>query len=108
MFKKIGIGGFWVFALVFSLLNIKIYSSKVCSELNAQKIDEYANYITDRSVQNISLEEREKIVEPWFSGELAYYFHDWYIHKSEEIIFDCHSGGIPHKHCMSILVAEKK
>ena len=43
MFKKIGIGGFWVFALVFSLLNIKIYSSKVCSELNAQKIDEYYN-----------------------------------------------------------------
>lgn len=61
MFKKIGIGVFWVFALVFSLLNIKIYSSEVCSELNAQKIDEYANYITDRSVQNISLEEREKI-----------------------------------------------
>lgn len=54
------------------------------------------------------LEESERQVEPWYSGELAYYFHDWYIHKSEEVVFNCHSGGIPHKHCMSILVAEKK
>ncbi len=54
------------------------------------------------------LEEREKSVEPWFSGELAYYFHDWYIHKSEEVVFDCNSGGTPHKHCMNILIAEKK
>jgi len=24
-----------------------------------------------------------------------------------EVIFDCESGGIPHRHCMDILIAEK-
>lgn len=52
-------------------------------------------------------EEAEKLVEPWHSGELAGYYHDWLFHQSEEIIFDCNSGGIPHKHCMDILIAEK-
>ena len=53
-------------------------------------------------------EEAEKQVEPWYSGELAYYYHDWLFHKHEEIISDCNSGGVPHKHCMDILIAEKK
>lgn len=52
-------------------------------------------------------EEAEKQVEPWYSGELANYYHDWFFHKNEEVIFDCNSGGIPHKHCMNILIAEK-
>lgn len=49
----------------------------------------------------------EKAVEPWRSGELAGYYHDWLFHQNEEIIFDCNSGGIPHKHCMDILIGEK-
>lgn len=31
---------------------------------------------------------------------------DWMFHKYEEEIFDCNSGGIPHKHCMNTMVAE--
>lgn len=53
-------------------------------------------------------EEAEKQVEPWYSGEIANYYHDWFFHKSEEIIFDCNSGNIPHQHCMDILIAENK
>ncbi len=53
-------------------------------------------------------EEGEIQVKPWYSGELDYYYHDWYFHKREEIIFDCNSGGIPHKHCMDVLIAEKR
>lgn len=49
----------------------------------------------------------EKQTEPWYSGEMLYYYHDWFFHKNEEIIFDCNSGGIPHKHCMDIMIAEK-
>lgn len=37
-----------------------------------------------------STEEEEK-VQPWHSGEL----------------FDCNSSGIPHKHCMDTLIAQK-
>ena len=54
------------------------------------------------------MEDRERQVEPWYSGELNCYYHDWLFHKNEEKIFDCNSGGIPHKHCMDILIAEKK
>lgn len=53
------------------------------------------------------MEEAEKQVEPWYSGELTGYYHDWFFYKNEEIIFDCNSGGTPHKHCMDILIAKK-
>lgn len=53
------------------------------------------------------LEEAEKNAGPWFSGELFTYYHDWLFHKNEEFIFDCSSSGIPHKHCMDMLIAEK-
>ena len=54
------------------------------------------------------MEDAEREVEPWLSGELAGYYHDWLFHKNEENIFDCNSSGVPHKHCMDILIAEKK
>ncbi len=43
----------------------------------------------------------------WKSGELFMHYHDWQLHKTEELIFNCHSSGIPHKHCMNIMIAEK-
>lgn len=44
---------------------------------------------------------------PWYSGELFGYYHDWMFHTCREEIFDCNSGGIPHKHCMDTLIAQK-
>lgn len=43
----------------------------------------------------------------WYSGELFQYYHDWMFHTCREEIFDCNSGGIPHKHCMDTLIAQK-
>lgn len=43
----------------------------------------------------------------WRSGELCGHFSDWYFHRSEQIIFDCGSSGIPHRHCMDVLIAQK-
>ncbi len=43
----------------------------------------------------------------WKSGELFGYYHDWLFETSEEVIFDCSSSGIPHKHCMDVLIARK-
>jgi len=51
--------------------------------------------------------DKEEWAEHWYSGELFSYYHDWLFHWSEEIIFDCNSGGIPHKHCMESLIGEK-
>ncbi len=43
---------------------------------------------------------------PWRSGELFGYYHDWLFHLCSENVFDCNSGGIPHKHCMDTLIAQ--
>lgn len=42
----------------------------------------------------------------WKSGELFTHYHDWLLHAVNELIFDCNSGGVPHKHCMDIVIAE--
>lgn len=44
---------------------------------------------------------------PWCSGELFGYYHDWLFHTCKEEVFDCNSGGTPHKHCMDTLIAQK-
>ena len=49
----------------------------------------------------------ESLRSPWRSGELFGYYHDWLFHVCREDIFDCMSGGTPHKHCMDSLIAEK-
>ena len=43
----------------------------------------------------------------WKSGELLTLFHDWKIANFREEIFDCMSSGVPHIHCMDIMIAEK-
>ena len=49
----------------------------------------------------------ENLRRPWLSGELFGYYHDWLFHTCREEIFDCNSGGIPHRHCMDTLIAQK-
>ena len=43
----------------------------------------------------------------WKSGEIFMQYHAWLLHKTEEIIFDCNSGGVLRKHCANIVVAER-
>lgn len=43
----------------------------------------------------------------WKSGELFMHYHDWKLHKTDELIFSCQSSGVPHEHCMDIMIAEK-
>ncbi len=43
----------------------------------------------------------------WHSGELFGLYHDWRFERCEEVIFDCSSSGVPHKHCMDTLIAVK-
>ena len=44
---------------------------------------------------------------PWRSGELACLYADWKFHRFSEEIFDCDSSGVPHQHCMDVVIAEK-
>ncbi len=41
------------------------------------------------------------------SGELLQYYADWKILFSEEIIFDCTSGGVAHQNAMNFIIAQK-
>ena len=49
----------------------------------------------------------EETAQKWISGELMNYYHDWKIEWSVEDIFDCDSGGIPHRHAMNRIAARK-
>lgn len=42
---------------------------------------------------------------PFRSGELLGYYWDWEIAYCTEVIFDCMSGGVPHKHAMNRIIA---
>lgn len=41
------------------------------------------------------------------SGELLMYFADWEVLRCEETVFDCCSGGVPHRHAMNTLIARR-
>ena len=49
----------------------------------------------------------ESLRHLWRSGELFGYYNDWLFHACREDIFDCMSGGTPHKHCMDTLLTQK-
>lgn len=53
------------------------------------------------------VEPAETAHAPWKSGELFVHYHDWMLLRTGEVIFDCKSSGIPHQHCMDIMIAEK-
>jgi len=52
--------------------------------------------------------EKEPNAFAWHSGELLAYYRDWLIADSSEIVFDCNSSGIPHKHAMTKMIARNE
>ena len=51
--------------------------------------------------------ENEPVSYVWKSGELFTYYTDWLLRDAGETIFNCDSSGIPHKHCMDHMLAER-
>ncbi len=51
--------------------------------------------------------EKEPNAYKWISGEIFTHYHDWYIRECSEVIFDCNSSGIPHKHAMDKIIAQR-
>lgn len=41
------------------------------------------------------------------SGEIFTYYHDWDFLLFEETVIDCNSSGIPHQHCVDLMMAVK-
>ena len=44
----------------------------------------------------------------WKSGEIFTHYNDWEFKRMDETIYDCCSSGIPHKHVIDVLVAQKR
>lgn len=98
-----------------------IYSTGTIQYLDDDKIDNFFKKVKDITKPNginwfnvfvdkpfIPLppdwDEGEKL---WPTAKLFTYYPDWKFERIDETIFDCNSAGIPHKHCMDILVARK-
>lgn len=85
---------------------------EICESLKAHTADNGINALNvfvekpfiARAPDSTGDEEKRRL---WYSGELFGYYHDWLFHTCQEEIFDCNSGGIPHKHCMDTLIAQK-
>lgn len=98
-----------------------IYSSGVLHYIKPEYRSELFQHYKDHTnpdgihVLNVFVEkpfiapppENEPNACKWRSGELASYYHDWLLRESSEAIFDCNSSGIPHKHAMSVVIAQK-
>lgn len=41
------------------------------------------------------------------SGEIFTFYHDWDFLVFEEQVIDCNSSGVPHKHCVNLMLAVK-
>ena len=65
------------------------------------------NVFVDKPFISRAPDNEPELRKNWRSGELFTHYHDWRFERCEEVIFDCNSGGVPHKHCMDTLMAVK-
>lgn len=86
-------------------------------ELREEIFENYKEYTNENGIHMFSVfvrkpfidraPDRESTAQAWISGELLMHYHDWLVEYCTEEIFDCTSGGIPHKHCTDRVLARK-
>lgn len=90
----------------------------ISQELRHEILENYQEHTTDAGLHALNVFVRKPFLitesdqregrYKWVSGELFTYYADWLIAYCEEKIFDCMSGGSPHRHCMDTLYAIKQ
>ncbi len=85
--------------------------------LRKELLEDYKAHTTEGGLHVLSVFVRKPFIarapdaedtaHPWISGELFTHYHDWKIEYLTEEIFDCMSGGIPHRHAVNRIVARK-
>ncbi len=99
-----------------------LFSTGVLQYVPPERRDElFANYREQTSpggLNVLSVFVKKPFIEPapdaeksaynWFSGELFAHYRDWRIEFCTEEVFDCMSGGVPHKHAVNRIVARKE
>ena len=86
-------------------------------ELRDEIYENYRNHTNDNGLNVFNVFVNKPFIsrthheprEEYFlqSGQLLTYYHDWLIEDFSEVVFNCNSGGIPHKHAMNVLYARK-
>lgn len=86
-------------------------------KLRAEIMDNYKAHTVSGGINAMNVFVKKPFIESapdnesssafWLSGELFSHYHDWLFRSCDETVFDCMSGGKPHKHCMDIVIAEK-
>lgn len=98
-----------------------IYSNGVLHyippEIRNEIFNNYKKFTTENGINILSAFVKKPFVGPapdtekytyqWLSGELFTLYHNWDINLCEEVIFDCMSSGIPHKHAVNRVMAKK-
>lgn len=86
-------------------------------EYREEIFDNYKRFTNDNGMHVFNVFVNKPFIAPppenepnaykWHSGELLTHYHDWFIRESAEVVFDCNSSGIPHKHAMTTMAAQK-
>ena len=86
-------------------------------ESRKDRFEEYKEYTVEGGLNVMSVfvkkpfieeaPDAEESAELYKSGELMMYYHDWKILFTAEKIFDCDSGGVPHRHAIDRVIAKK-
>ena len=86
-------------------------------DLRAGLFDNYKAWTVEGGLNVFSVFVRKPFIDPapdadpntheWRSGELFTLYHDWQIEWCTEEIFDCLSGGVPHRHAMNRMIARR-
>ena len=87
-------------------------------ELRSQRFQDYREHTSPNGINALNVfvnkpfipraPDAEDTAYIYKSGELMGYYWDWEILYCVEEIFDCMSGGIPHKHAVDRIIARQK
>ena len=86
-------------------------------DIRERRYQQYQDHTSPEGINVLSVFVKKSFIAPapdgeatsysYRSGELLGYYRDWEIVFSIEEIFDCMSGGIPHKHAVNRLIARR-
>ena len=86
-------------------------------EVRVERFENYKDHTSPEGINALSVFVRKPFIErapdaettafPYKSGELMGYYWDWEIVYCAEEIFDCMSGGVPHKHAVNRIIARR-
>jgi len=87
-------------------------------ELREEIFENYRNHTKENGLNVFNVFVEKPFIAPapenennsylWQSGQLMFFYKDWFIEDFSEYVFDCNSSGVPHQHAMNKIYARRK